>query len=70
LTASFSSGATTASVSVPVLPDGIEEDDEFFDLSLTLPPSAPAGISLGRRRRAVGIITDSTSIIVHRCNSI
>jgi len=61
LTALFESDDITASVNVPVLPDGIVENDEQFDLTLTLPPSTPTGISLGRRRSATGIITDSTS---------
>ncbi|XP_065893096.1 FRAS1-related extracellular matrix protein 2-like isoform X2 [Dysidea avara] len=60
LTASFASGATSATVSVPVFPDGIVEEDEQFDLTLSLPPSTPTGINLGRRRRATGIIIDST----------
>ena len=58
--ASFASRATRASVSVRVLQDNIVEADEQFDLTLTLPPSAPAGISIGGRNRAIGVIEDST----------
>ena len=42
-----------------MLRDDIVEGDEEFDLTLTLLPSTPSGISLGRNR-AVGIIRDST----------
>jgi len=43
-----------------VLQDNIVETDEEFDLTLTLSPSAPAGINIGRRNRAIGVIQDST----------
>ena len=70
MTASFASGSTSASVRVPVLPDGIVEPDEEFDLRLTLLPSTPSGIRLGTNR-ATGVITDSTSkVVVYRCKLI
>ena len=51
---------TVANVSVPVINDNITEENEVFDLMLIVPPSLSPGITAGDRKRAVGVITDST----------
>ena len=62
LTATFDSGMTMSSVSVPVIDDMIAEGkNETFDLMLTVPsPLAPA-ITVGGRNNAIGNIIDTTS---------
>ena len=60
LTATFASGMTMSSVSVPVTRDDIAEGNEEFDLMLTVPPSLVRVIRTDRDT-AVGVITDSTS---------
>ena len=62
LTATFDSGMTMSSVSVPVIDDKlVEGENETFDLILTVPSSLGPAITAGGRNRAIGIITDSTS---------
>ena len=51
----------TSSVSVSVTNDTIVEDDEEFDLTLTVPSSLGPAITAGGRNTAVGVITDPTS---------
>ena len=52
---------TVANVSVPVINDNIVEENEEFDLMLTVPSSLSPGITGGGRNRSVGVINDSTS---------
>ena len=61
LTATFDSGMTMSSVSVPVINDSIVEGREEFDLTLNVPLSLGPAITAGNRDRATGVITDSTS---------
>ena len=51
---------TVANVSVPVINDSIAEENEEFDLMLTVPSSLSPGITAGVMDTAVGVITDST----------
>ena len=61
LTATFDSGMTMSSVSVPVIDDMIAEGkNETFNLMLIVPSSLGPAIRAGRRNRAVGVIIDTT----------
>ena len=61
LTATFDSGMTMSSVSVPVIDDKLAEgENEMFDLMLIVPSSLGPAITAGGRDNAVGIIIDTT----------
>ena len=61
LTATFASGMTMSSVSVPVIRDDIVEGVEQFAALLMIPPSVGRGITATSGNAAIGIIIDSTS---------
>ena len=63
LTATFDSGMTMSSVSVPVIDDMLAEGvNETFVLTLNVPSSLDPGITAaGGRNRATGVIIDTTS---------
>ena len=61
LTATFNSGMTMSSVSVPVINDSVVEGQEQFDLTLNVQSSLGPSISAGNRDRAIVVITDDTS---------
>ena len=62
LTATFDSGMTMSSVSVPVMNDMIlEGENKRFDLMLIVPLSVGPAITAGGRNRAIGVIIDTTS---------
>ena len=62
LTATFDSGMTMSSVSVPVIDDKLAEgENETFDLMLIVPSSLGPAITAGGRDSAVGVIIDTTS---------
>ena len=50
-----------SNVSVPVIVDDILEEDEEFDLTLSIPSSLGPAITAGDRDMATAIITDSIS---------
>ena len=58
LTATFASGMTTSSVSVPVIIDNIVEMDEEYVITLNQP--TVRGVTLGTITMATGIIMDAT----------
>ena len=60
LTATFASGVTMSSVSVPVIADSDLEPTEQFRLTLSMP--SLMGITLGSITSATGNIIDSTGI--------
>lgn len=55
---------------IPVYQDKIVENIEIFDLSIDIPSSVRHRISLGRQRKAIASIIDSTSkflsLLVHK----
>ena len=62
LTATFDSGITMSSVSVPVMDDMLAEGiNETFDLTLNVPSSLGPAITAGGRNTATGVIIDTTS---------
>ena len=62
LTATFDSGMTMSSVSVPVIDDMIAEgENETFDLMLIVPSSLGPAIIASDRNKVVGVIIDTTS---------
>ena len=62
LTATFDSGMTMSSVSVPVIDDMLAEGvNETFDLTLIVPSSLGPAITADQRNRATGVIIDTTS---------
>ena len=63
ITATFTAGATTTTINVPVTMDNIAEQSETFDLSLTIPPALSGDVVPGNIATAVGNITDITSKI-------
>ena len=71
LTATFDSGMTMSSVSVPVIDDDIIEVDETFSITLSFstPSSVNKGITLGARYNAIVTITDSTGKYIIICIS-
>ena len=66
LTATFDSGMTMSSVSVPVMDDMLAEGvNETFDLTLNVPSSLGPAITAGGRNTAEGDIIDTTSEYAH-----
>ena len=62
LTATFDSGMTMSSVSVPVIDDKlVEGENETFDLMLIVSSSLGPAITAGGRNRTTGVIIDTTS---------
>ena len=62
LTATFDSGETMSSVSVPVPDDKlVEGKNETFDLILLMPSSIDPAITVGGGNKAMGVIIDTTS---------
>ena len=61
LTATFDSGMTMSSVSVPVMDDNIVERNETFNVILKIPPSVNRRIMTDAQNIAMVTITDSTS---------
>ena len=56
-----------SSVSVPVMDDMLAEGvNETFDLTLIVPSSFSPSIRVDKRRRAIGIITDTTSKCIYK----
>ncbi|XP_065918207.1 adhesion G-protein coupled receptor V1-like isoform X2 [Dysidea avara] len=65
LTATFGSGMTTSSVSIPVVDDMLAEGrNETFLLMLSVPSSLGPAITAGGRDRAIGVIIDTTMLVV------
>ena len=63
LTATFDSGMTMSSVSVPVMDDVLAEGgNETFDLMLIVSSSLAPAITAEDRNRATGVIIDTTSM--------
>ena len=56
-TLSFDAGQTTATVSVPVVPDAADEPDETFGITL----SSPHGVTIGDGQATVTITDDDTA---------
>ena len=66
LTATFDSGMTMSSVSVPVMDDVLAEGgNETFDLMLIVSSSLAPAITAEDRNRAIGVIIDTTSMCAH-----
>ena len=66
LTATFDSGMTMSSVSVPVMDDMLAEGvNETFDLTLIVPSLLGPAITAGGRDTATGVIIDTTSEYTH-----
>jgi len=61
ITATFTAGDDSTTISVPVTMDDIAEQSETFDLSLNIPPALSGDVILGNIPTAVGNITDDTS---------
>ena len=62
LAATFDSGMTISSVSVPVIDDKlVEGENETFDLTLIVPSSLGPAITSGGRNITIGVIIDTTS---------
>ena len=63
---------TMSSVSVPVIADNVVEENEKFNVILSIPSSVSRGIALGGRTSATIIITDSTgkyvAIYMYMCD--
>ena len=57
----FNLGETEQTVLVVINPDCVREGSEFFDLTLSLPASTPAGIALGNPSTATAEIEDTDS---------
>ena len=57
----FNPGETEQTVLVVINPDCVREGSEFFDLTLSLPASTPAGIALGNPSTATAEIEDTDS---------
>ena len=51
---------TMSSVNVPITPDKIVEEDETFNVMLSIPSSVSKGITAGTENKVVVTITDST----------
>ena len=64
ITATFTAGITSTTVSVPVITDTIVETPEIFDLSFAIPSSLIGHVKPGTIANAVGNITDDTSKII------
>ena len=62
ITANFNAGSTTSRVNVPVFTDRIVEGPERFGLTIR---SNVSRITTGSRSSAVGVITDSTSLLLN-----
>ena len=63
ITATFTAGATTATVNVPLINDSIAEETETFDLSFTIPSSLSGRVVPGAITKAIGIVSDDTGKI-------
>ena len=61
LTVTFTSGVTTNTANVMILPDTIIESNEMFDLTISVPSLFNGRLSAGIRVNAIGVITDPTS---------
>ena len=62
LTATFDNMTTMSNISIPVTTDKIVEEDETFDVSLSIPSSVNSRIKVqNSRKRATVTITDSSS---------
>ena len=61
ITATFTAGTNSTTISVAVNMDNIAEQSETFDLSFTIPPALSGDVVLGDITTAVGNITDATS---------
>ena len=64
-TVNFPAGATTATLSVPIVDDEVLEHHETFDASLALPDGTPSQVILGRRDEAMVTILDDEIAEVH-----
>lgn len=60
----FRSGSDRTSVNIRVTCDRLMEDDEQFNLALSI-PATTNGVVLGSRATATATITDSTSRTTH-----
>ena len=70
LTATFDSGMTMSSVSVPVVDDKLAEGrDEMFDLILIVSSTLGPSITAGDRNRTIGVIVDTTGKHMSICNN-
>ena len=63
MTATFTAGSTTSSVSFPIVLDNLVEPSETFDVSLMVPSSLRPSITAGSPQSAVVTITDSTGTV-------
>ena len=63
MTATFTAGSTTSSVSFPIVLDNIVEPSETFAISLEVPSNLRPSITAGSPQDAVVTITDSTGTV-------
>ena len=57
-TASFSGGSTTSSVTVPIVNDALQEEDETFTAELQIPSDVPDAVVSGPNTVAQVVIVD------------
>ena len=64
VTAVFTANQTLTSVEIPIAIDNEAEENEEFDLTIVIPSQAEGLVRPGARSNAVGIIQDSSGIVI------
>ena len=64
ITTTFSAGANSTTVNIPITADHIGEGPETFDVNFTIPSSLNGQVVLGAVTKAIGNIIDDTSKII------
>ena len=60
ITATFSPGTTSTTITVPVMNDDVVEGTELFNLEIVIDQSSRKNATVGNRTTATGQIIDST----------